>query len=428
MGISSALYSGVSGLNTNASTMNVIGNNLANANTIGFKGSRTTFSDLLSGSVSGSGGVSQVGRGSGLSSVDQIFSQGTFEATESGLDLAIEGDGFFILQEPGDDTLYYSRAGAFELDENSYLVSAEGLRVQGYLLDENGEVIPGELSDIQIPDTGLVAAQQTDTIDMSLNLDAAVEAVDRAGGVALAVDDSDTYSFTSSMQVYDSLGNAQLVTFYFTKTDDLTWDVQYSYESDDGDPATDDTVLTAIADAFTFDDSGNLTAPLDADGNCIIELVDLDFGNGSALQTIETTLAITQYASDSIVTSQDQNGYEAGSLTDIDINEEGVVTAYYTNGEDVAVAQLALSTFTNPNGLELAGSNLYVETEESGTPTTGIPGPELGSIYTYALEQSNVDTATEFVRMITAQRAFQANSKIITTVDELLNEVINLKR
>ena len=164
MGISSAMYSGVSGLNTNSQAMSVIGNNLANTNTIGFKGSRTVFADLLSGSINGSGGQSQVGRGVGMSKVDQVFSQGTFETTESNLDVAIEGDGFFILKEVGDATAYYSRAGSFRFNEDGYLVNPEGLMVQGKSYDSNGTLKTGDAGNIQVTSSGLVAGNVTSTL------------------------------------------------------------------------------------------------------------------------------------------------------------------------------------------------------------------------------------------------------------------------
>ena len=161
MGISSALYSGISGLNTNSQAMSVIGNNLANTNTIGFKGSRTVFADLLSGNINGSGGISQVGRGVGVSKVDQVFSQGTFESTESNLDVAIEGDGFFVLKEIGNDTPYYSRAGAFRFDDEGFLVNPEGFRVQGKQFNVDGILAGGDAADIQVENTGLSQANAT---------------------------------------------------------------------------------------------------------------------------------------------------------------------------------------------------------------------------------------------------------------------------
>ena len=219
MGISSALYSGVSGLNTNGQAMSVIGNNLANTNTLGFKGSRTIFADLLSSSINGSGGLSQVGRGVGMSKVDQIFSQGTFESTESNLDVAIEGEGFFILKEPGDETAYYSRAGSFRFDENGYLVNPEGLRIQGKTFDENGLLEAGDATDIQVDSGGLVAGNVTTSLKLTTNLDSTEPAIDLtvATGTPFDPDLPDTYNYSSSVQVFDTLGNPHLLSTYFTK-------------------------------------------------------------------------------------------------------------------------------------------------------------------------------------------------------------------
>jgi len=414
MGISSALYSGVSGLNTNGQAMSVIGNNLANTNTVGFKGSRTVFSDLLSSSINGSGGQSQVGRGVSMSTVDQIFSQGTFESTESSLDVAIEGDGFFILKESDSDTAYYSRAGAFRFDEDGYLVNPEGYRVQGKAFD-NGELVAGDPTDIQISSSGLVAGNATTELILNTNLDAQEDAI--AG--AIDITDTDTYNYSSSIQVFDSLGNAHLLSTYFQKSDaaDNTWNWAWSTEDDAGN------VIEGV---------GTNTLQFDTDGTLLNDPTEdigpIAWGNGSDDTTITVTFDCTQYNSDSVVISQSQNGYGAGNLTGVDIDGEGIVTASYSNGEQVQIAQLVLGKFVNPNGLSLAGKNLFTETADSGAPRVGIPGAELGKVFTNSLEQSTVDMGAEFVRMITVQRGFQANSKIITTVDELLGELINLKR
>ena len=434
MGISSALYSGVSGLNTNSQAMSVIGTNLANTNTLGFKGARTVFSDLLSSTINGSGGTSQVGRGVSVSKVDNIFSQGTFEATESGLDVAIEGDGFFLVKEPDNDTVYYSRAGAFRFDENGYLVNPEGFRVQGKPYDANGDIIAGDPTDIQVSDTGLVEANMTTTMSLNTNLDASeTEPV-----AAFDYTDTTTYNYSSSTQVYDTLGEAHLVTLYFRKDDAAgpnTWNWYWTAETDAGvvgqGGATDPDLVAGV---ITFNNDGTLnaggagtigdyTAPpaLIADG--------LNWGNGSdPAQQIAVTFDTTQFDSESTVISQDQNGFAAGNLTSVDIDGDGAVIASYSNGEQVKISNLVLGKFNNPNGLELVGSNLFVANDASGVPRVGLPGPELGKVFTNSLEQSNVDMGQEFVRMITVQRGFQANSKIITTVDELLGELINLKR
>jgi flagellar hook protein FlgE len=411
--------------------MNVIGSNLANTNTIGFKGSRTVFADLLSSSISGSGGTSQVGNGVGLSTVDQIFSQGTFESTESGLDIAIEGDGFFMLREEGNDTVYYSRAGAFRFDQDGYLVNPEKYRVQGKLFDENGVLMGGDATDIQVGSSGLIAGNATSTLTLTTNLDSSEPILTFAD---FDITDPTTYNYSSSVQVFDTLGNPQLLTTYFIKTGENTWSWGWSAEKDNGaDPP--DVMFGSFEDTLNFTPDGVLAGsvadpPVDTTGTIPAGLLagELSWDNGSADTPITITFDTTQFNSESVVISQDQDGYGAGNLTGVDIDNDGVVIASYSNGEQVKIAQIVLGRFVNPGGLELKGKNLYVETPRSGTPRTGLPGPELGKIFTNSLEQSNVDMGAEFVRMITAQRGFQANSKIITTVDELLGELINLKR
>ncbi len=428
MGISSALYSGVSGLNTNSQAMSVIGNNLANTNTLGFKSSRTVFSDLLSSQINGSGGLSQVGRGVGMSKVDNIFSQGTFESTESNLDVAIEGDGFFVLKEEGNDTKFYSRAGAFRFDEDGFLTNPEGYRVQGKQFNPDGTLKAGDATDIQVRSTGLIAGNATTTLTLNTNLDATEPIKAMA---AFDITDADTFNYSSSVQVFDTLGNPHLLTTYFIKTADNTWNWAWSAKQDNG------TVIQDVGtNPLTFTADGILTnAALDPpqDTTAIIPTdtvggTALDWANGTTVTPITITFDTTQFNSRSVVISQDQNGYGAGNLSGVEIDQDGVVVASYSNGEQTKIAQISLAKFINPNGLSLAGSNLYTETSLSGPPRTGLPGPELGKVFTNSLEQSNVDMGAEFVKMITVQRGFQANSKIITTVDELLGELINLKR
>lgn len=446
MGITSALYSGVSGLNTNAQAMSVIGNNLANTNTIGFKGARTVFSDLLSSNISGSGGMSQVGRGVNISRVDSVFSQGTFESTASNTDVAIEGEGFFVLREAGDNQTYYSRAGAFRFDSDGFLVNPEGYRVQGANYDAAGELIPGDFGDIQVQDVGLTPAQATNTLDLITNLDAASEALPAFNYVnpAIAYDpvlnpiDSETFNYSSSTQIFDSLGTSHLVTLYFRKEADDSWNVHWTAEDVNDVSLNLDPAGTPLADAsrvpLMFSPDGKL---MDVNGvtseDPLFEAVSaaipgMDFGNGSNPVDITIDFDMTQFDSESTVISQGQNGFAAGNLTNIGINDDGVVVATYSNGEQTKIAALVLAKFNNPGGMEMVGSNMFVGTDASGSPRTGLPGPELGKIFTNSLEQSNVDMGQEFVKMITTQRGFQANSKIITTVDELLGELINLKR
>jgi len=422
MGIQSAMYSGVSGLNTNSQAMSVIGNNLANTNTIGFKGARTIFSDLLSSSIYGSGGFSQVGRGVNISVVDNIYSQGTFESTNSATDVAIEGEGFFLLKEPGNDSTFYSRAGAFRFDEEGYLVNPEGLHVQGKRFDQNGELVAGDPGDIQVRAAGLVPAQASTALSFNTNLDANSQIPD-GGWPAWDPADTMTYNYSASTQVYDSLGEPHLLTAYWRITDPAanTWEWYWTAEDINGAAVGQETGQNAAGE-ITFNADGTLNT------GGVANIGPIDWGNGSNESQLEITFDTTQFDTDSEVISQDQNGYAAGNLTNVAINSEGIAIATYSNGEQVKIGQLVLGKFTNPNGLEAAGANLYVATNNSGTPRVGLPGPELGNIYTNSLEQSNVDLGQEFVKMITVQRGFQANSKIISTVDELLGELINLKR
>jgi flagellar hook protein FlgE len=414
MGITSALYSGVSGLNTNSQAMSVIGNNLANTNTLGFKGARTVFSDLLSSNISGSGGASQVGRGVNVSKVDNIFSQGTFEATATNTDVAIEGEGFFMLKEPGNETIFYSRAGAFRFNDEGFLVNPEGFHVLGKPFDVNGDLIPGDPTDIQVQNTGLVPANVTTELALNTNLDAS----EITPLLPFDATDPATFNYSASTTTYDTLGNSHLVTLYFVKDPVVnTWDWHWSAEDSLGGA-----LGGAGAVPITFDTDGLLIGG----GAGVIPAID--WLNGSAPTAIDVTFDTTQFNSESTVISQDQNGFGAGNLTNIGVNEEGIVIATYSNGEQVKVSQLTLAKFNNPGGLEMVGSNMYIGTDASGAARSGLPGPELGKIFTNSLEQSNVDMGQEFVRMITTQRGFQANSKIITTVDELLGELINLKR
>ena len=441
MGISTALYSGVSGLNTNSQAMSVIGNNLANTNTLGFKGSRTVFSDLLSASINGSGGTSQVGRGVGMSRVDGIFSQGTFETTESPLDVAIEGDGFFMLAEPGNSTQFFSRAGAFRFNQDGYLVNPEGYRVLGQPYDSDGNLIPGVPSEIVINNRGLAPGEPTSSITFTTNLDAATQVP--AAIPPFDYTDPTTYDYTTTTQVFDSLGSPQLISTYYKKTDGPevaagnvnTWSVYWTAQDFTGTMlgSTGTTapgpppVYTppAAAATLSFDGDGVLTTD---PATLTIPAASLDWGNGSIPQDVTINFNTTQLYSDSSVISQEQNGYAAGELTGVNIDENGAVIASYANGKRTLVANLILATFRNPQGLNAVGSNVFEASTTSGAPRTGLPGPELGKVFTNSLEQSNVDMGSEFVRMITVQRGFQANSKIITTVDELLGELINLKR
>jgi flagellar hook protein FlgE len=494
MGIQSSLFSGVSGLNANGNALTVLGNNIANSNTIGFKSSRTIFSDLLSAEIAGSGGTSQVGRGAGLSTVDNIFSQGTFETTESNTDLAIEGPGFFMVSDPNEAAVYYTRAGAFHFDETGTLVNPEGYAVQGYYLNNDGETV-GDLTALQIETRSFSPANATTQITLATNLNANAPYLGDAGdGVSPfdITDPADTSNYASSVRIFDSLGREHLVTTYFNKLDTasnpdgiMQWeshtvvsaadvletpgDVEFveiargilSFDtggrlvnvkdiSTTIDPDSDPSTYSPSTDADrAYDSDGNLYAttatadPITGDAYPLTTDVDaLDpapavetslnalswVNEAESTQQFTMTFDATQYSSESDVISQSQDGYATGTLVSLTIDNDGNILGNYSNGEPRKLARVALAKFSNPVGLAKAGNNLYEATDDSGTAIVGTVGSGVGKIFTNSLEMSNVDLAQEFVKMITTQRGFQANSKIITTTDELLGELINLKR
>lgn len=488
MGIQSSLYSGVSGLNANGNALTVLGNNIANSNTIGFKASRTVFSDLLSAEIAGSGGSSQVGRGTGMSTVDNIFSQGTFESTESNTDLAIEGPGFFMVSSPDEATINYTRAGAFRFDDGGTLVNPEGYAVQGYYLNDAGETM-GDITDLTIATRSFSPANPTSEITLATNLNANdpyLGNITDAGSPFDITDPAATSNYASSVRIFDSLGREHLMTTYFNKLNPVTdatvptvgnptgiiqWE---SHTVVAGPEVTDVTPIPEWVEVgrsvLSFDTGGRLVnvndisasiaagASVDADraydvNNNLyattsgsyplptdVELVaqaptpatlagQLSWVNeAEPTQIVDMSFNATQYSSESDVISQSQDGYSTGTLVSLTVDNDGNILGNYSNGEPRKLARIALAKFSNPLGLSKIGNNMYGATDTSGTAIVGTVGSGVGQIFTNSLEMSNVDLAAEFVKMITTQRGFQANSKIITTTDELLGELINLKR
>lgn len=443
MGVSSALYSGVSGLNANANAMSVLGDNLANANTVGFKSSRTIFGDLLSSQVSGSGGTSQVGRGVGLSTVDTIFSQGTFENTETNTDLAVEGAGFFIVSDPstGNASNNYTRAGAFRFSADGYLVNPEGYNVMGYQLDADGNAV-GDLTPVWANTQSFTPAGPTANIDLNTNLDS--DSVTIAGGFdpLNPVGSSNT---ATSIQVFDSLGSTHLMTTYFTKTADQTWEWNSVVDGGEVAGGTPGALEIVGSGSLGFDSSGDLITvdgvdiytvagdtssdPIFPRPTATTTIGALDWNNGAVqTQQVSIDMQTSQYASPSVVVSQEQDGFGTGTLVKLSVDELGNVVGNFSNGTPRLLMRIPLAKFTNPSSLTKVGSNMYAQSTNSGVPVIGTIGSGVGNIFTNALELSNVDMAQEFVKMITTQRGFSANSKTITTTDEMLAEVINLKR
>ena len=460
MALSSALFAGSSGLSSLGDTMQIIGDNIANVNTIGFKSSKADFQDLLSQSLSTMNGSTQVGSGSAIGDVSASFEQGSFETTGNATDLAIGGDGFFILRETNGEGNYYSRAGNFGFDEDGYMANPDGYIVQGWALDSVTGNDIGSITDIHL-NSFTSSPQESSEIQIIANLSS--EAVDNSSvdghtDLAAAWDGTadppmpdGTYEYQTTVEVYDSLGSAHDITIYFDKTAN---DSEYEYvitcnpDEDEGTTAgllgkgtiTFDQISGVITD-ITMDGSDVATDLTDGTFSFDVDFlggtgsamsIALDFGstyNQSTTSWVNDALSTTQFAVASNTTYKTSDGYPAGELQDINVDEEGIITGTYSNGQMIPLYRVALADFQNEDGLVKEGGNLFSATLASGDAITNKPGTNgLGSIAPGSLEQSNVDIADEFVRMITTQRGYQANSKIITTVDTMLSELMNLKR
>lgn len=422
MGLSSALYAAVSGLNVNSQAMAVTGNNIANSNTTAYKRSSTIFSDLLAENVSSTSGGSQVGRGAQIQTVATTFTQGGFEDTGNSTDVAIDGDGFFIISSPENDINYYTRNGAFDFDSDGYLVNADGYRIQGSLYDEDGALTAGILSDIQVDMIAQTDAVETENITLQSNLDASS---DELAAFDLA-DPLGTSNYSTTTVIYDSLGADHQLTCYYTKTADNTWTWNAVVDSTEIDDAAAEGDLTVVGTGtLTFDEDGNFVDVT----NDVTDAGVLTWTNGAAQdQQVTYTFNATQFDSSSTVFSQDQDGAASGEVVDVNIDNDGTVYISYSNGKTEAIAMLALATFTNPNGLAQEGGTMFAATAASGPVTLGYPGESQGTLVTESLELSTVDLADEFVDLITIQNGYTANSRVITTTDEMLQELLNLKR
>lgn len=555
MSLTSGLFSGISGLSALGNSMTVIGDNIANVNTVGFKESRVTFQDVLSQTVATTAGSAQVGRGTALAEISSSFAQGSFESTNSSTDLAIGGSGFFIVRDPGSaNNEFYSRAGEFRFDKDGNFVNPSGYICRGWKLDEMTGQDQGTITDITmssftsspaetslmtmimnldsgaidsttsgtvktitgaasngVPDLIRITAvghgyQTGDTVNISgvlgtteANGTWVITRIDAdnfdlmgsthtnawaAGGTqvsnlpntalssvwdgsdvngAFLADSASVYQTT--LKVYDSLGSTHDVTVFFDKgvttganpvweyivTINPSEDLRTLTQADQAGLLARGTIefnaasgdMTNITCALN-DGDGTWTDLVNADatanggyfgvpGEFIAGSpanIGLNFGsrfNGSSWAN--NALSTSQYASASTTVFQSADGYGAGDLQSVTVATDGVITGQYSNGQVLPLYRVALAKFQNEQGLYKVGGNLFRETRLSGDPITGKPGSNgLGSISPNSLEQSNVDLATEFVKMITTQRGYQANSKIITTIDQMLAEIIQLKR
>lgn len=465
-----SLFAGVSGLKNHQTRMDVIGNNIANVNTIGFKKSRVTFQDMLSQTVRGAsspqgnrGGTNpmQVGLGMTMATIDVIHTPGSPQPTGKNTDLCIEGDGFFMVGEGSN--IYYTRAGNFDFDyEKNVINSSNGMIVKGYLADVNGVINPnGNIVDIDLSSYTSSLPKATTKAEFYKNLESNTtanptssatinhtqftETVFETGGpiwgnvVWVPADPgatinyatgtitipsgagSDTYtptfnvpSYQTPITVYDSQGDTHQLMVQYRKTADNTWDVQTIF--DQGAP------LASGSGTLTFNNDGTFDASTVTNASVVIPGVD------NMNITLDFT-KLTQYAGETTVSPFAQDGYAAGDLNGISVDTSGTVTGSFSNGQTRKLAQIALATFANPAGLLKMGNNLYQVSNNSGEPDVGIPNTSgRGTIKPETLEMSNVDLSQEFVDMIITQRGFQANSRVITTSDQILEELVNLRR
>jgi flagellar hook protein FlgE len=420
-----SLYSGISGLKANTSAMSVIGDNIANVNTTGFKSSTVSFSNVFSASLGQS--TMQIGRGVTMSGISANWNSGTMETTNTVTDMAINGQGMFIVSDAAGGAQYYSRAGQFEFNNQGVLVNEDGFLVQGYPIDTAGNV--GAIGNISLP-PGMSVPSATTELTMGLNLDSA----------------GTTYDTT--VTVYDSLGNPIDLTFNFTRdaTPDLGGAVEWDYTVTSSNAAltitpTTPTLGFTSAGALDPASSGTLFASATGDGyghriaiTGLAPAADMTGATSIVWRFADTAGtatdgSVTAYAGNSAKNSQTQDGYPTGMLQGVSVDEDGIFTGLYSNGTMLSFAQVALADFASYSGLLKQGSNLFSSSLASGQAVILAPNQGgVGAIAPSSLEMSNVDLASEFVKLITTQRAFQANSKVITTSDEVLSELINIKR
>jgi flagellar hook protein FlgE len=420
MSLASSFYSALSGMDVHAIAMQIIGDNVANVHTTGFKGSGSHFEDILGQSLSAVTGTNQLGAGVKIATVDIDFFQGSFETTNVPTDVAINGRGFFVLNDPTSDEQFYTRAGHFSMDNEGYYENAHGLRVQGYLYDDLGQNLIETLSDIQIELNDMIPPVATAEAQMVLNLDDDAD--------ILVWDPNDPYgtcNFSTAMNIYDTVGTSHQVQVFFTKTANRTWDWHAMIDGSDIQGGTPGDLEEYGTGTINFDVNGELTTGMPV----AFYTGALTLLNG--LTPGATTMDFTgssQYGSASAVQSIFQDGYASGIVSNVMIDAEGNLVTTYTNGEVKNLARLALADFTNLNGLERKGSTLYQETPISGVPLLNKPAVGgMGTVSGSMLEESNVDIAAEFVNMILIQRGYQANSKVIQTTDEMMAQLMAIR-
>ncbi len=428
MGILSSMYTGVSGIQANGEALGVISDNIANANTVGFKTSRAEFADVVSKSLKGILGGNQIGRGTKLNGVTQVFSQGSVTQTDKSTDVALSGDGFFVVDSPEGRT--FTRNGSFNFNKDGELINVDGNMVKGFRADEEGKITT-KLDSIKLEKT-VIDAKKTETVDISMNLD--IRSDVKEGGFNIEKP-GESSNYSTGVTVFDSAGNAHSLTMYFSKTADNQWKWYAAARGEE--------VAGGVKGKEVVGATGTLKYTIDGKLNeQTIESNAFNFSKGAQPdQAIKIkfgdaimeggtgTKGSTQYGSASDIYKHTQDGYTAGTIGGLSFNDDGVLAAFYTNGITKNLAQIAIAKFENNEGLFKAGNNQFKESRTSGSANIGAPGAAgRGKVFAKSLESSTTDIASEFVNLIQMQRAFQANAKTLSSADELMQEVLNLKR
>lgn len=445
MSLFSTLNVGSSGLGVSSTWMNVIGDNISNLNTTGYKAGRASFSDFLPQHVFGVNGGGQIGSGAVTGSVNTLFGQGTLETTDNALDMAIDGGGFFVMSDGIQE--FYTRAGEFGYDDEGYVVNGAGLRVQGYSGD--GVAVSAALGDLKIPTTDMPGtATENVVIETTLSAEEAVgtdvAALDFFGtgtGTSTLVDAGTAAQFTTSATIYDSRGVGHDVTILFERSgaNDYSWravaDASEVYDSTGTQYSTDSGYAFEIASGtLTFGTDGSLASTTQTDtsttttwtfGGTDTPALNFDFGLDAT--GVATDGVTTMQGEESTLSAIAQDGTMSGQLTGLSVDVDGTILGSYSNGEELEIGKVAVASFQDESGLERIGGSLFRATPSAGEAAIGEAGTGgRGAIAGNSLEKSNVDLEGQFVSMITAQRSYQASSKVISTANDTLQTLLNL--
>lgn len=424
-----AFQQGLSGLNASSKAIDAVSNNIANASTVGFKSSAAHFADVFASSLSGTG-AAQVGIGTNLAAVQQQFTQGNLTTTNNPLDIAINGAGFFEVNNSGSFT--YTRNGQFHVDKDFFIVNDQGFRLQGWLPTPTGTVVPTTPSDLRV-DKSNQPAQATGASLAATGVQAKVN-LDSRNKVPTSTPfnsaNPDTYNYSTAVTIYDSRGNAHNATYYFIKTNTPgpanggQWTVQATVDGVAGS-------VTGVPFTLNFNTSGQLsgfTAP-----TLTVNLATIEAATGNFFGALDPSFKLdltgtTSFGSASTTNSMAQDGFPTGQLTGMAVTPDGMVQGRYSNGQTKNMGKVVLFDFANPNGLQSLGNNQWAETFASGSAVVGQPGVgNYGALQSAAVEESNVDLTAELVSMITQQRNYQANAQSIKTQDQIMQTLVNLR-